>query len=76
MSDTLVPDRDPVTPVGGVGTVAGTRTPADDPDDGPGPTPFVATTLKVYVVPGESPMTVQVVPAEAHVKLPGVDVAV
>jgi hypothetical protein len=40
------------------------------------PTAFVAVTVNVYAVPFASPVTVQLVVADVHVKFPGDDVTV
>jgi hypothetical protein len=63
------------SPLGAPGTVAGV---AEAVDDGlPGPTAFVATTLKEYNVPFVRPVTVQfVVPAVEQIAPPGLAVAV
>jgi hypothetical protein len=59
---------------GAVGTAAGV---ADiEFDAGPVPTPFVAVTVKVYVVPFVRPLTVQPSVPVVHEKPPVVDVAV
>ena len=66
----------PVTAVGAPGFVAGTTAP-DGLDGKPTPTEFVAVTVKVYLVPLVSPLTVQPDAAEfVHVSPPGDDVTV
>lgn len=63
-----------------VGTpgLVGTNTPADAEDGALAPTPFVATTVKVYVTPGVSAENVHPVPVGpvVHVRFCGDDVAV
>ena len=64
--------------VGALGTPTGV-TLLDANDAGPVPTELVAVTVKVYVVPFESPVTViglAVGPATVPVMLPGFEVAV
>lgn len=74
---TVVPDAMPDTAVGTPGTVAGTRTLADAVDAAPGPTPFAATTVNVYVTPRVSPATAQAVePVVVQKSPPGDEVAV
>ena len=48
----------------------------EDAEDGPVPEPLVAATLKVYVVPGTSPVTVQGDAAQVPVIPPGLEVTV
>jgi hypothetical protein len=66
-----------VTPVGAPGTVAG-ATEFDGAEAGPVPTALVAVTVKVYVVPLVSPVTVALVPLPLAVAVrpPGDDVTV
>ena len=64
-----------VTPVGAPGMVTGvTEEEAEDADELPAA--FIATTVKVYAVPFDSPVTVAVVPVTVAVNPPGLDVTV
>ena len=65
----------PDTPVGTLGTVAGT-TDAEALDAEPVPALFVAVTENVYEVPFVRPVTVHVVVVVVHVNEPGDDVTV
>jgi hypothetical protein len=67
--------RKPTTLFGTVGTPAGVT--ASEGDDATElPTPFAATTRKVYEVPFVRPVTVQELVAVVHVFEPGVEVTV
>jgi len=65
----------PDTPVGTLGTVAGT-TDAEALDAEPVPALFVAVTVNVYEVPLVRPLTAQLVVVDVHVNEPGDDVTV
>ena len=66
-----------LTPVGAPRTVLGV-TAADGAEAALGPAPLLATTVKVYGVPLVKPVTVQLNGPllQAHVLLPGLEVAV
>jgi hypothetical protein len=66
--------REPTAIVGGV-TSAGV-TPFEGALAVLGPTPFVATTVNVYVVPFVRPVTMHWVTLAVHVLPPGLEVAV
>lgn len=75
VSDTCESPVVPVRAVGAPGTVRGVI--ADEADDAePGPAAFVATTVKVYAVPFDNPVTVQPVAVVVQVAPPGEAVAV
>ena len=65
-----------VTPVGASGTVGGMATGGEAVDEALLVTAFVATTVNVYVLPGERPGTSQEVVEDVHVSPTGDEVAV